>query len=231
MANPHDYVEPAPLMIDAKTPATSGPRTPSGRSMHATYHKGSCPLEYGEDCWKLQDILAIEQEAADAEAKTSAFDAEASGALRSAVLRHSTDPIPECDDGTHHTLALARNVIEARPDEGVCDHCGQFAPCTERRIAVAFVEVMDAALASPAKTPPDDSRLDPDSADGRAYRMGVPPYTPEPEGLERAYFHGYMAGAGDFTATPPPKSEVEKYARNYARLTANQPSDPEGGAG
>ena len=66
--------------------------------------------------------------------------------LLEVVARHSTDPIPECNDGTHHVLELARNVIDARPDEGTCNHCGQFAPCTERRIAVAFVEVMDAVL-------------------------------------------------------------------------------------
>lgn len=67
-------------------------------------------------------------------------------ALDEAVVRHSTDPIPECNDGTHHVLELARNVLVARPTEGFCDHCGQFAPCTERRIAAAFVEVMDLAL-------------------------------------------------------------------------------------
>jgi hypothetical protein len=66
--------------------------------------------------------------------------------LREVAARHSTDDIPECDDGTHHVLELARNVLEARPTEGFCDHCGQFAPCTERRIAAAFVEVMDVAL-------------------------------------------------------------------------------------
>lgn len=77
----------------------------------------------------------------------------ASGAaqrLQEVVIRHSTDPVPACDDGTHHVLALARNVVESRPKDGYCDHCGQFAPCTERRIAVAFVEVMDAALSAAA---------------------------------------------------------------------------------
>lgn len=65
----------------------------------------------------------------------------------SAVARASTDDVPECSDGTHHVLQLARNVLAVRPRDGVCSHCEQLAPCTERRIAEAFVDVMDAALA------------------------------------------------------------------------------------
>ena len=42
----------------------SEPRTEAGRGQHKTAHKGACPAEYGEECWKLADILAIEREAA-----------------------------------------------------------------------------------------------------------------------------------------------------------------------
>ena len=42
----------------------SEPRTEAGRGQHKTAHKGACPAEYDEECWKLADILAIEQEAA-----------------------------------------------------------------------------------------------------------------------------------------------------------------------
>jgi hypothetical protein len=95
-----------------------------------------------------------EQDVIRAEAGQRCFDDDHAGqirdneALRAALERHTTDPIPSCDDGSHHTLQLARNVIEARPSEGTCNHCGQIAPCTERRIAVAFVDVAEQARAA-----------------------------------------------------------------------------------
>jgi hypothetical protein len=120
------------------------PQTAAGRALLDAYGRA----EYSDGALRLA-ILAIE-----AEAQLIGFDdawnkAEAdSEALRAALERHTTDPIPSCDDGSHHTLQLARNVIEARPSEGTCNHCGQIAPCTERRIAVAFVDVAEQARAA-----------------------------------------------------------------------------------
>jgi hypothetical protein len=75
-------------------------------------------------------------------------------AVRALAIELSTDDVPECGDGTHHVVQLARNVVASRPDQGWCDgHCGQFAPCTERRIAVAFLRFVDTALTTGSADP------------------------------------------------------------------------------
>ena len=43
---------------------SSAPLTEAGRRVHNARHKGSCPAEYGEECWTLTDVLDIEAEAA-----------------------------------------------------------------------------------------------------------------------------------------------------------------------
>jgi hypothetical protein len=62
--------------------------------------------------------------------------------------RSYPDPLASCPTcgSPDHLLDLARNVMSARPEHGICDHCGQWSPCTERRLAEGFLGLAYAAL-------------------------------------------------------------------------------------